>query len=190
VPTTKKFTPECHAQFATLSGDFNPMHMDVVAARRTQAGAPVVHGVHTLLWLLDCVARQQPLIPAATTLKAHFRKIVYVGDCAEAEILQITVSALRARVLVDGVEVVSLVVGFVPSQHAAQRTALSGATSVPPPVCAADLSLEQMAGRSGRLRFATDPAEASRMFPRAAEYLGRDGRPGIAFDVRRIGCLR
>ena len=29
------------------------MHMDKVAARRTQAGAPVVHGVHLTLWTLD-----------------------------------------------------------------------------------------------------------------------------------------
>jgi acyl dehydratase len=42
-------------QFARLSGDRNPMHMDAVAARRTQAGKPVVHGVHTLLWALNLV---------------------------------------------------------------------------------------------------------------------------------------
>lgn len=38
--------------FAQLSRDRNPMHMDAVKARRTQAGQPVVHGVHTLLWSL------------------------------------------------------------------------------------------------------------------------------------------
>ena len=47
--------------FAALSGDTNPMHMDALAARRTQAGAPVVHGVHAVLWVLDQVARTRDL---------------------------------------------------------------------------------------------------------------------------------
>src|SRR5271163_3454397 len=50
---SKIFTVTDQARFAALTGDFNPMHMDPIAARRTPAGAPVVHGIHTLLWLLD-----------------------------------------------------------------------------------------------------------------------------------------
>ena len=49
---------ELQERFAALSGDRNPMHMDAVAARRTQAGLPVVHGIHTLLWALDSIAGQ------------------------------------------------------------------------------------------------------------------------------------
>lgn len=39
--------------FARLSGDFNPMHVDPVRARRTQYGSTVVHGMHLLLKALD-----------------------------------------------------------------------------------------------------------------------------------------
>ena len=35
---------------------FNPAHMNPVVARRLQAGAPIVHGMHTLLWCLDVLA--------------------------------------------------------------------------------------------------------------------------------------
>lgn len=35
--------------FATLSGDYNPMHIDPILARREMLGAIVVHGVHALL---------------------------------------------------------------------------------------------------------------------------------------------
>jgi hypothetical protein len=184
-----KFTPESHLQFATMSGDFNPLHMDAVAARRTQAGAPVVHGVHTLLWLLDYVAGQQPAIPAATTLKAQFRRMLYVGEFAAAEIVQLTATALRARVLVDGVEVLSLILGFGLSPQVPQRATLSGAASVAPPSIPVDLSLEQMEGRSGRLRFATPAAAAGGLFPHAAAYLGAQRVAALACTSCLVGMV-
>ena len=39
--------------FAELSGDFNPLHVDATYARRLQFGSAVVHGVHHLLRALD-----------------------------------------------------------------------------------------------------------------------------------------
>src|ERR1035438_4230922 len=47
-------------RFATLSGDWNPIHVDPVRARRTQAGGVVVHGIHVLLWALDAFASRHP----------------------------------------------------------------------------------------------------------------------------------
>ncbi|NLH81948.1 MAG: hypothetical protein GX458_14020, partial [Phyllobacteriaceae bacterium] len=32
--------------FVALSRDANPVHVDALAARRTAAGVPIVHGVH------------------------------------------------------------------------------------------------------------------------------------------------
>ena len=43
-------------RLTAASGDRNPMHVDAALARRTQAGAPVVHGVHLLMWVMDSVA--------------------------------------------------------------------------------------------------------------------------------------
>src|SRR5262245_28712102 len=39
--------------FAALSGDYNPMHVDAIVARRLIHGRPIVHGIHLLLWALD-----------------------------------------------------------------------------------------------------------------------------------------
>jgi hypothetical protein len=39
--------------FAELSGDFNPLHVDPIAARRLVFGSTVPHGIHTILGALD-----------------------------------------------------------------------------------------------------------------------------------------
>ena len=57
---SRTFTEADQIRFADVSGDRNPMHLDAVKARRTQAGLPVVHGVHLLLWALDVLAREEP----------------------------------------------------------------------------------------------------------------------------------
>src|SRR5450759_997356 len=109
---SRTFGVEDQARFAALTGDFNPMHMDSVAARRTHAGGPVVHGIHTLLWLLDTIATRHIELPNIATLKVRFRKMVYLGDRVDAKITQLTADTLRAQASIDGVEVVSLSAGF------------------------------------------------------------------------------
>ena len=39
--------------FASLSGDFNPIHLDQVASRRLMYGHIVVHGIHLTLKGID-----------------------------------------------------------------------------------------------------------------------------------------
>ncbi|HYW79079.1 MAG TPA: MaoC family dehydratase, partial [Thermoguttaceae bacterium] len=51
----KSFTFDDQRRFARLSGDSNPLHMDLVGSRRLLFGEVVVHGAHTLLWCLDQV---------------------------------------------------------------------------------------------------------------------------------------
>lgn len=51
--TKRKFTTEDQNIFAKISGDYNPIHMDPVIARRLIFGGQVAHGVHVLLWAFD-----------------------------------------------------------------------------------------------------------------------------------------
>ena len=39
--------------FSKYSGDYNPVHVDPIYARRSMYGEQVVHGVNTLLLSLD-----------------------------------------------------------------------------------------------------------------------------------------
>ena len=48
-----RFSAADQERFGSLSGDHNPLHMDPVAARRLVTGRAVVHGIHTLLHMLE-----------------------------------------------------------------------------------------------------------------------------------------
>lgn len=49
----KVFTLKNQQEFALLSGDNNPIHIDEIESTKTHAGQPIVHGVHIVLWALD-----------------------------------------------------------------------------------------------------------------------------------------
>ena len=52
----RAFDDEDQAAFAVLSGDANPLHVDGKAARRLMFDRALVHGLHAVIWALDCWA--------------------------------------------------------------------------------------------------------------------------------------
>ena len=84
-------------RFAIASGDFNPMHVDSIAARRTQAGAPVVHGVHAVLWALDALIEAGRVERPIASLDMVFRKFIYVGSEVTLQITRETASVAARR---------------------------------------------------------------------------------------------
>jgi acyl dehydratase/NADP-dependent 3-hydroxy acid dehydrogenase YdfG len=72
------FTDAEQRDFARLSGDRNPMHLDPLAARRLLAGRPVVHGVHVLLSSVERWRNDGNL--RAANLACTFENPVGVGE--------------------------------------------------------------------------------------------------------------
>jgi NADP-dependent 3-hydroxy acid dehydrogenase YdfG len=156
--------------FARVSSDFNPIHLDAVAARRTYSGAPIVHGIHSLLWTLDCAASSGLAVAGVNSLKAQFLQPIYVGDEAVVEISQPAPALLRARVLVGSEEVLAVSLGLNDARaFAAVRT---GGDCIVPPAHPANLALADMAGLKGCLQFGPAIAELDAMFPRASAAFG------------------
>src|SRR4051812_6166239 len=77
---TRRFTTEDQTAFAKLSGDYNPLHLDPVLARRMIYGGPVVHGIHCLLWALDRWLEEEPVAVQLTALEVEFPKPLRVGE--------------------------------------------------------------------------------------------------------------
>lgn len=67
-------------RFAAASGDFNPLHVDPLAARRTQFGGTVVHGIHAMLRALEAIAGDRLIDAEPATLAATFNNPVRTGE--------------------------------------------------------------------------------------------------------------
>ena len=159
--------PALQERFAAFSGDRNPMHMDAVAARRTQAGQPVVHGVHTLLWALEELARAGQL-GSVVRLKAKFLKWIYLGDLATLHLLETEPDEpLRLEVVVQGLTVLTAEILFGDRQRQE-----GSKTSSPeaPRTLALDLTLTDLPGRSGDAYVAPSP-QAEELFPHLTEVV-------------------
>lgn len=73
--------------FACLSRDFNPLHVDPVAARRLQFGGTVCHGVHLVLKALDLAVAAECFEPAEIeSITAVFSGSARTGCVVDLEV--------------------------------------------------------------------------------------------------------
>jgi hypothetical protein len=158
-------------RFAELSGDFNPIHVDALAARRTLAGAPVVHGIHTLLWAIDCLAAEQPDLAVPRHMKVRFQGLVNVGDTATLQIARAD-KAWQVRVRVAGVEVLSATIWSDARKEPPLPAFRAAAPLITPGPVAEDPAFDQLAGRDGRIAVSELAGGAQQMFAHASRYLG------------------
>jgi hypothetical protein len=159
-------------RFASVSGDCNPMHVDALQARRTQAGAPVVHGVNLLLWAFDSLAASRPDLPPLRGFDAQFYSFVYLEETVQVEVIQQGPDGMRLHISVDHVPRSRVTIEFgepvqeTPAWYGPSLEPISLA-SVP-----ANQDFEQSSGRSGRFAFAMTQEDAKALFPHATKWVG------------------
>lgn len=73
----KTFSESNHLKFAKFSGDFNPIHLDSVIAKKSLFGKRIVHGVHAVLWCLEELAKRNVIL---SSIEAIFLKPIGVGQ--------------------------------------------------------------------------------------------------------------
>ncbi|HEV8199901.1 MAG TPA: SDR family NAD(P)-dependent oxidoreductase [Candidatus Polarisedimenticolia bacterium] len=181
----KTFNFEDQRRFAALSGDRNPIHLDPIAARRTQAGAPVVHGMHLLLWALDSFA------PAATQpvrrIRARFNKFVYVGETATLVLPETRSDAAKLSIAIEGMAVSNLTIDL--GSAGTGPVALEQLSVVDLPEEPLNVAFERMADVSGRLPLNTHATAVAELFPRAAAWLGARRLAAMATSSAVVGML-
>jgi hypothetical protein len=161
-----------HEQFARLSADLNPIHVDATAARRTHSGAPIVHGIHSLIWAMDRLVQSKPAAAEARTLKVQFPRPIFVGDEVVFEILEASARLFRIRLLVADEEVLLASLGLDESPRVQLPMQAAHAECKAPPESPQDLRLQAMEGLSGCLSFAPAYAQIGSLFPAAAKGFG------------------
>jgi acyl dehydratase len=106
------FTAHDQERFASLSGDFNPMHMDEAAARRTQAGTCAVHGVHAFLWALEQLAAAGYPLGRLTSARVDFTRFVRLAAPVTLDVCSHPAGQLRAELIQDERRVVGIDLAF------------------------------------------------------------------------------
>jgi hypothetical protein len=186
---TRTFSEEDQTNFAALSGDFNPIHVDAIAARRTYAGAQVVHGVHLLLWLLDSIAARHPEIANAAAFKVRFRRAVYLGERIDADLSECTPESMRGGIFVNGVQAVQFAATLGAGNSAAKETLAAAPNLMPRITAPRDLTLEDAEGASGQISFAATSSAFGVAFPNAAMCLGTERIAALGCSGYLVGMI-
>ncbi len=155
--------------FAEISGDYNPMHVDPVAARRTQAGAPVVHGMHSLLWALDAYLKIYPL--AFTTLSARFERFIYVDEEVQAIVSTSSAEKVTLELQTDGSKAATITLGFTSADAPQSLNSKVKARKIGLPRLH---SLDAFAELSGAFFLVDARAKLETRFPSLAHAIGPD----------------
>ena len=163
---TRVFRHDDQLAFARLSSDWNPMHLDAAFARRTQVGAPVVHGIHHLCWAANEVLRAHPF--AVANIRARFPQPLYLDEAAAVHIQSHSDSVIAFEIVAEGT-----VVGQVKLAGAARkpRTALPRPSQpVTPLTTPSDVAFEQIAGLTGAVAIPDGDLRAA--FPALVDAAG------------------
>ncbi len=185
---SKTFDGDDQVFFADLSGDFNPMHMDPLAARRTQAGAVVVHGIHAVLWSVDRLVESGLVEGGIAGLKVQFAKFIPVGRTVHLKLVRRDGKSIRAELASDGLTTTILALSL--------GTPKKSSGSAPPPDApkieftdqpAVLVRLEETAGLSGWMDIAGPARWVETRFPHAAAAIGSGRIAAIALLSRLVG---
>jgi len=179
----RSFTEEDQREFARASGDRNPIHIDPVAARRTAAGATVVHGMHAVLWALESLLAGGAMPYRPGRLDVRFKRFVPVGAPLRL-VRRDRAGQVRVVAMCRDMPSIQVTLAPGPSRIDADLDA-TGLAMVEPGVAPLEPAREAMAASAGRLGAPADPSWLAARFPRCAATLG----PGVVGSLARLSTL-
>ena len=186
---TKSFTQDEQIAFADYSGDYNPIHLDPLSARRTQIGRQIVHGMNAFLWALDAVAGSDIDFTRFITLKVDFRKPIYVGEPLVVVIVNRSATKLKVDLCADEVVLATILLDVAanPDREISHRETIDGPRS---PLETVAQGMEKIQRCSGTLPLsvAASPAPSiEAQYRNAVSWLGLPRFRGIAALSRLVG---
>ncbi|WP_171946415.1 SDR family NAD(P)-dependent oxidoreductase [Hyphomicrobium sp. CS1GBMeth3] len=187
VSAARTFSAADQLAFARLSGDYNPIHVDACAARRTQAGAPVVHGVHGALWALEKIVAAEPAFSQAASLKIQFPKFMYLDSGVEVRLARRTEQAIKVELTSVGVvtTIIDVKFGARPATPPWDGPDAQGWTLGDAPLAPA---FPHMADGAGWIPL-SDGSNAAAMFPALSQALGTARVEALARLSTLVGMI-
>lgn len=146
-------------EFARLCGDFNPIHIDPVFARRVVAGAPIAFGSLLILKALDAWVARHGGKFSLRRLRLTFDRAVRVGE-------RVTVWGEvrdgRQQLTLIGAKGTAVSAEFTQAPNAG-RGSVAGTTA--PREAPHDLAIDAVEGQRGEISLVLAPDLAGRLFP-------------------------
>ncbi len=159
----RRFTLSDQDRFAQLSGDYNPLHMDPIAARRYLYGSPVVHGVHALLWALDCWLGNDPEPVNLSAIQVSFLRAIPLEVQIDCSVTCEQPDRVQIELRCEGSVSTRIAVGVDPSGQQQSRPGLD--TGLPDRQIPNDLSADEIERDSGRLDLYFHVETAAKLIP-------------------------
>jgi acyl dehydratase len=181
---SRVFSLDDQTTFARLSSDYNPIHLDQSFARRTQAGAPIVHGVHTLVWAANAVLQAFPMQVANIT--ARFPQPLYLDEIASVRFKNRTDRQIDIEVVAADTVVALVKLSPVPGKMAAGHRPLT--LTLPRPLSQpSNPAFDELSGQTGAAAIAEADFEAP--FPALAGAIATDGIKALLATSQIVGML-
>ena len=171
---SRTFTEADQIQFAAVSGDCNPIHLEAVLAR------------HLLLWALDVMARAEAGPAPVRRLEAQSKRFVALGETVAVMLVKRDEASVRLHFVTAGLTAAQIVIDFGPPACA---TEIFSGEEVPEPGVPHDSAFEKMEGMSGRLASAGAPHVVGAMFPAASGWLGPRRVAALAASTLLVGMV-
>jgi hypothetical protein len=175
--------------FADLTGDYNPIHLDPVAARKTQAGVVVAHGIHAVLWSLDKLVESGAVDDQISSLSVQFRNFIPVNKQVELKLISSDDKSARLELCLGDLTALTLVVGFGARKAGRILEPSNAVRHSAPGLTATSLPFEEMAGLSGCLQAEERINDVQLRFPHASAAIGTCRVAGIALLSTLVGMV-
>jgi MaoC like domain len=180
--SSRRFTLEDQLEFARISGDWNPIHVDPLAARRTIYGQVVVHGIHAVLWALECLARVSGPKGGLLHLKTRFKKEVHLNEVICCKLVHLDENKFKLALEIDGKPVIRTEGTF----SCSRGSVVDLPKEMPDSRCR-DLTYDEITAASGSLPLFIDALALKRMFPGVANLLADGQIAELLATTRLVG---
>ncbi len=188
----KTFGDKDQKLFARVSRDYNPIHMDAVAARRLIAGRQVVHGIHVFLTALEFWDHEGEPFPAS--LDCNFNNPVSIGDpvCFMQREGQPGSSVIEA--VVNGLVCTQITIAPLDERLQPERSSdasLARTGALPMVLATLERPLEEDPSFhvNKAYRIELNDSDLATLFPKSCCFLGKKGAAGIASLSYFIGMV-
>lgn len=174
--------------FAGFSGDFNPIHLTMTAARRTQAGAPAVYGMLQVLWGLDHLPQIPPGMRIAGLL-ARFQSFLLVDEEAHLSLSGCEEGEIRLSIAVRGSVCTNLTIKLVRGEQDVFEQDLSISSDAPESRSCRICTFDDVENAFGELPVMFSAQDPRLLFPSATARIGATRVTAIAALSRLIGMI-